>query len=97
MIAKPSGGKAGRRPARYGYLAAAGDRGAKDVLTHAGTLSQAGLALRASSPAAISRRGSDVFVQLVIAANPTGNRGRLVDGLVSKLCVIWARACGTSE
>src|SRR5258708_15624881 len=56
---------------RLRYRAAMGEPGANDVLVHEGGLRPKPRALRASSPAAINRRGSDVLVQLVMAAMAT--------------------------
>jgi len=53
------------------YRSAVGEPGANDVLVHEGGLRPKPRALRASSPAAINRRGSVVLVQLVMAAMAT--------------------------
>jgi hypothetical protein len=52
-----------------------GEPGAKDVLTQAGGRKPKPRAFFANSPAAIAKRASDVFVQLVIAAIATAPRG----------------------
>ena len=71
-IPKPTASRSSNSPARCKYEAAAGDPGANEVLTQCGAFSPSLRALRASNPAAIKSAGSEVLVQLVMAAIATG-------------------------
>ena len=62
--------------ARSRIFFADGDPGASDVLTHDGTDRPNSYAFLATHPAATSSAGSDVFVQLVIAAIVMAPSGR---------------------
>src|SRR5712675_25002 len=70
-MTNPNASRSASRPVRLRYRSAVGEPGANDVLVHEGGLRPKPRALRASSPAAINRRGSDVLVQLVMAAMAT--------------------------
>ncbi len=64
----PSRSRCSSRPARRRKAAAAREPGANEVLTHGGTRRPRSTARRATSPAATSSAGFDVFVQEVMEA-----------------------------
>ena len=72
---KPSFSSSAVRPASSRYSATVFDPGASDDFTHGLRVSPARLALRASRPAAMTLRGLEVLVQLVIAAMITAPSG----------------------
>src|SRR5687768_3052639 len=74
-------------PARRRYRVAVGDPGANEVFTQAGGRKPNARAFLASSAAAMIRRGSDVLVQLVIAAIATEPFGMIA-------CAGDTRSCG---
>src|SRR5690606_3868316 len=65
----------GSRPDSSRYSCTAFEPGASEVLTHGLRVSPLALALRAIRPAAITLRGLEVLVQLVIAAMITAPSG----------------------
>src|ERR1700722_12782004 len=71
----PSASRSSSRPERRKYNSAAGDPGASEVFTHGGGARPNRRAFLASSPAAMTSRGSEVLVQLVIAAMATAPLG----------------------
>jgi hypothetical protein len=73
-----------------------GDPGASEVLTQAGGFSPSAAALRATRPAATIRPGSEVLVQLVIAAITTAPSGNAAacSRLERRRKGLRGRACG---
>src|SRR5829696_10578075 len=65
---KPTPSRSSSNPARRRYRSAVGEPGAREVFTQAGGVRPKARALRATRPAATRSLGSDVLVQLVIAA-----------------------------
>ena len=90
-MAKPSASSGASRPARSSTVFAVGDPGARLVLTHGGTDRPRATARCASRPAAISSLGSDVLVQLVIAAIAIGCASPPVASAASALSIL---SCG---
>ena len=72
---KPSCSRSGSRPLSSRYSCTALEPGASELLTQGLRVRPRARALRASNPAAMTLRGLDVFVQLVIAAMITAPSG----------------------
>ena len=72
---KPNCSSSGNSSASSKYSFTALDPGANDVLTHSLRCKPSLLALRANKPAAMTLRGLEVLVQLVIAAIITAPSG----------------------
>src|SRR3569833_1075464 len=98
-IPNPSASRSSSSPERRRYNSAAGEPGASEVFTQGGGRRPLWRAFLASSPAAMSRRGSEVLVQLVIAAIATAPLGGLpaiayVNAVALVAAAGWVAAVG---